>query len=322
VLEEIPMSLESRPLDPNASRASAMKRQMIRAGRWLYYRAFPVAQAAGIHIVPNHFYGPIPDTRDLIGALWERPSEAVGIDMRPDGQLKLLDEISAFRDEYDRFPAHSTGVPHEYHHVNGKFGSIDGGMYYGLLRLLKPGRILEVGSGYSTMLAAQAIAVNERETGEATELTVIDPFPHAAVAAGFSHLSRTIASKVQDVPMDEFTRLEAGDILFIDTSHVVRIGGDVQFEFLEVLPRLQKGVIVHIHDIYLPAEYPKEWVLDGLTFWSEQYILQAFLAFNSAFEVILGGQYLHLYHPEALKRTFQLYDGDPMIGSFWIRRAS
>lgn len=316
------MSMQSRPLDPNASRASTAKRSLISAGRWLYHRTFPVAQAAGVHITPNHFYGPVPDTRELTDRLWERPSEAVGVDMRPQAQLDLLEKITAFRDEYDAFPAHSTGVAHEYHHVNGKFGPVDGGMYHGLLRHLKPRRILEVGSGYSTMLAAQALALNERETGEATELTVIDPFPHAAVAAGFPGLTKTIPSRVQDVPLEEFTRLEAGDILFIDTSHVVRTGGDVQFEFLEVLPRLQKGVIVHIHDIYLPAEYPREWVLDGLTFWSEQYILQAFLAFNSAFEVTLGGQYLHLYHPEALRKTFGLYDGDPMIGSFWITRTS
>jgi hypothetical protein len=127
---------------------------------------------------------------------------------------------------------------------------------------------------------------------------------------------------VQDVPLDEFTRLEDGDVLFIDTSHVVKTGGDVQYEFLEVLPRLQKGVIVHIHDIYLPAEYPKEWVLDGLTFWSEQYVLQAFLAFNSAFEVVLGGQYLHLYHPDRLHKAFALYGGEPWLGSFWIRRVA
>jgi hypothetical protein len=312
--------MQSRPLDPNASRASGAKRSMIRAGRWLYYRTFPVAQAAGIHIVPNHFYGPVPDTRDLTDDLWAKPSEAVGIDMQPERQLALLESISAYKDEYDAFPAHSTGVAHQYHYVNGKFGPIDGGMYYGLLRHIKPKRILEVGSGYSTMLAAQALAANERESGGTTRMDVIDPFPHAAVAAGFPGISRVIPKLVQDVPMSEFTSLEAGDILFIDTSHVIRTGGDVQFEFLEVLPRLQKGVVVHIHDIYLPAEYPREWVLDGLTFWSEQYILQAFLAFNSDFEVTLGGQYLHLYHLDALRRTFRLYDGDPMIGSFWITR--
>jgi hypothetical protein len=281
-----------------------------------------VLQRAGVHLLPNHFYSPVPDTRELTDDLWARPSECVGIDMRAEAQLALVDEIAAFKDEYDRFPAHSTGVPHQYHHVNGKFGAIDGAMLYGILRHLKPARMLEVGSGYSTMLAAQAILLNEQETGVRTELSVIDPYPHAAVAAGFPGLARTIPRRVQDVPLDEFTRLEDGDVLFIDTSHVVKTGGDVQYEFLEVLPRLQKGVIVHIHDIYLPAEYPKEWVLDGLTFWSEQYVLQAFLAFNSAFEVVLGGQYLHLYHPDRLHKAFALYGGEPWLGSFWIRRVA
>ena len=316
------MAPQPRPLDPNASRASTPRRAAIRAGRWAYHRGFDVLQRAGVHVVPNHFYGPIPDTRELTDRLWERPSEAVGIDMHADRQLSLLEEIRSFKHEYDAFPAHPTGVAHEYHHVNGKFGAVDGGMLHGLLRHHKPKRMLEVGSGNSTMLAAQAILRNEAETGARTELTVIDPYPHAAVAAGFPGLARTIPSRVQDVPMEEFTRLERGDFLFIDTSHVLKTGGDVQFEFLEVLPRIQPGVIVHIHDIYLPAEYPREWVLDGLTFWSEQYILQAFLAFNSAFEVMLGGQFLHLYHPDALAETFALYDGEPWIGSFWIRRVA
>ena len=279
-------------------------------------------QRAGIHIVPNHFYGPVPDTRQLGDELWAKPSEAVGIDMHGDEQVALLDEISHYKSEYDRFPANPTGDPTEYYYVNGKFGAVDGGMLYGLLRHFKPKRMLEVGSGNSTILATQAYKLNEAETGIRTEHTVIDPYPHATVAAGLPGIDRLIPSRVQDVPMEEFTRLEDGDFLFIDTSHVIKTGGDVQFEFLEVLPRLQKGVIVQIHDIYLPAEYPREWVLDGLTFWSEQYVLQAFLAFNSAFDVMLGGQYLHLYHPDRLKATFGLYDGDPFIGSFWIRRVA
>lgn len=316
------MSDSTRPLDPNASQASPVKRAAIRTGRWMYHRGFHLAQRAGVHVVPNHFYGPVPDTRDLPESLWERPSEAVGIDWHVDRQLEWLKKIQRFSAEYNRFPADSTGVLNEYHYVNGKFGAVDGGMYYGLLRELKPKRIVEVGSGYSTMLAAQAFRENERESGVTTELTVVDPYPHAEVAKGFPGISRLIRKRVQEVPMEEFTKLEAGDILFIDTSHVLRTGGDVQFEFLEILPRLQKGVIIHVHDIYLPAEYPREWVLDGLTFWSEQYILQAFLAFNSSFDVLLGGQYLHLNHADELKETFALYDGAPSVGSFWLERTA
>jgi hypothetical protein len=316
------VALEQRPLDVDANRASRGRKMAIQAGRWAYRRGFLMMQRAGVHVVPNHFYGPVPDTREIDENLWTRPPGAPGVDMNDDVQLQVLAEIKQFKDEYDRFPANSTGVASEFHYVNGKFGAVDAGLYYGILRHYKPRNILEIGSGNSTMVAAAAIALNEKETGEPTDMTVIDPYPHAAVADGFKGISKVIPKRVQDVPMEEFTRLESGDILFIDTSHVLKTGGDVQFEFLEILPRLKPGVIIHIHDIYLPAEYPREWVIDGLTFWSEQYILQAFLAFNSSFEVLVGGQYLHLYHPDQLRETFGLYQGESAIGSFWIRRTS
>jgi hypothetical protein len=116
-----------------------------------------------------------------------------------------------------------------------------------------------------------------------------------------------------------FEHIQEGDVLFIDTSHVVRTGGDVNFLFLEVLPRLNPGVIVHVHDIFLPFEYPREWILEQKRFFSEQYLLHAFLLFNSSFEVLLANSFLAHHHNEAFRRTFP---NSPWWGggSFWVRR--
>ena len=130
-----------------------------------------------------------------------------------------------------------------------------------------------------------------------------------------------ISSKVQEIPLSEFSKLKKNDILFIDSSHVLKIGSDVQYEYLEIFPRLNKGVIVHIHDILLPAEYRKEWVLKDFRFWNEQYLLQAFLAFNNNFEILWGGSYMHLKHPDKLEVTFSSYKRDEnWPGSFWMKK--
>jgi hypothetical protein len=130
-----------------------------------------------------------------------------------------------------------------------------------------------------------------------------------------------VEAKVQDVDLEFFAQLAPGDILFIDTSHTVKIGGDVNYLFLEVLPRIKPGVLVHVHDIFLPFEYRRDWVMDELRFWTEQYLLQAFLTFNSEFEVLMANYYAGHYFEEDLKRAFpglQSVKG----GSFWMRRKS
>ena len=149
----------------------------------------------------------------------------------------------------------------------------------------------------------------------------VEPYPNATIKKGFPGLSRLIDAPVQQVSLAEFERLRENDILFIDSSHVLKIGSDVEFLFLEVLPRLNPGVIVHIHDIFLPANYPRRWVVDELRFWNEQYILQAFLAFNRAFEVLWAASYMNIKHPERLESAFPSYKrGQRPPGSFWMRK--
>src|SRR5947207_5879732 len=190
-----------------------------------------------------------------------------------------------------------------------------------MVRYFKPRRIYEVGCGNSTLLAAQALLRNESDGAPPGQLFAFEPFPNANLKRGFPGLSKLVTSRVEDVESAVFQELRENDILFLDSSHVVRIGGDVQYEFLEILPNLNPGVIVHVHDIFLPADYPRKLIMQQRRFFSEQYLLQAFLAFNSKFEVLWAGSFMHLNHPDLLERAFNSYKRElRWPGSFWMRR--
>jgi predicted O-methyltransferase YrrM len=287
-------------------------------------KTFRLWQRLGLTIRPNHYYEPIPDLASLPPSVWARRSELVGIELRAEAQLALLDEMATrWRREYEAFSRLRTPIEHEFFLDNGAFESVDAEVLYSMIRTFKPRRIIEIGSGHSTRLAAQAMERNRHEDGVEGELTAIEPYPSATLRAGFPGLTRCLAVPVQQVPRDTFDALGENDILFIDSSHVLKIGGDVQYEYLEVLPRLRPGVLIHIHDIFLPMEYPKGWVLDAHRFWTEQYLLQAFLAFNSKFEIVWCGSYMSLDHTEALARAIPSYrPGLTAPGSIWLRRVA
>jgi hypothetical protein len=284
-------------------------------------RLFSLWESMGFHITPDHFYQPIPDTRTLKDELWLRQSELIGLDMNEQNQIQLLNQFLRFKDEYDSFPKNEAKRPYHYYLKNGFFESVDAEILYCMIRHFKPKKIIEIGSGFSTFLSAQAILKNEEENGYKRKLIAIDPYPSKILRSGFPGLSKLIPAKVEEIDLSMFNELEENDILFIDSGHVLKIGNDVQYEYLEILPRLNKGVIFHIHDIFLPKEYPQKWVLKMHRFWNEQYLLQSFLAFNSTFKVLWAGSYMHLKHPEKLKQAFSSYDRRTVWPcSFWVRR--
>jgi hypothetical protein len=286
----------------------------------LFRLIFISCEVLGFHVLPVHYYSPIPKVRELPTSLWKRVSELVGIDMNEDFQLKLLEDFKRlYSREYNSLPLYAherSGL--SYYVWNPYFGPVDGEVYYCMIRHFKPKRIVEVGAGFSTLLAAEAVEVNRSE-GYDCRLIAIDPLPP-------DFLRRIpglvlVEKPVQELHHSWFDPLRENDILFIDSTHVVKLGGDVVYLYLEVLPRLGKGVFIHMHDIFLPSEYPKDWCLKELRFWSEQYLLQAFLTFNDEFEVVWAGSYLNLKHPEKLQETFRSYRrGETLPGSFWIRR--
>lgn len=293
-------------------------------------KSFPFWQSLGIHVTPAHFYEPVPDTRTLRDDLWAKPSALVGVRMNGPKQLELLERVvEPFKDEYDRFPLDRTSDPHEFYLDNGQFLGVDAEVLYALVRHFRPRRIIEIGSGYSTLLSASAIRRNGRDDSQYTcEFVAVDPQPPSFVI-DTPGVSRIVRTAVQNVDVADLTDLGRNDILFVDSSHVLRIGSDVQFEYLEVLPRLPIGVLVHCHDIFLPTEYPKEWIKRRHRFWNEQYLVQAFLAFNDSFEILWAGSYLHHHHPDHLARAFRSYCRNGkwnqrawQPGSLWLRRVA
>ncbi|MFL6500386.1 MAG: class I SAM-dependent methyltransferase [Candidatus Udaeobacter sp.] len=286
---------------------------------------FSLWERSGFHVTPVHFYQPIPNIQTLPETLWDRPSKLVGIDMNDGVQLDLLrNHFAKFRHEFEHWPT-KPAESGRFYLRKSPFGGTDALVAYCMFRHFQPRLIIEVGGGFSSLVAAEAIAKNKDSA-----LICIEPFPRDFLRAGFPGLRSLIEKKVEDMDVEFFSQLESGDILFIDSSHTVKIGGDVNFLFLEVLPRLKPGVIVHVHDIFLPFEYRRDWIVDEFRFWSEQYLLQAFLTFNSEFEVLMANRYLAHRHLEDLKAAFpslaKLKATGPNSvgwgggGSFWIRK--
>lgn len=264
-------------------------------------RMFPVLQRLGVHVTRNHFYEPVPDTGRLPNRLWDAPSDVTGVDMREADQLRLLEEIAeGCAEELAKLPADPV-QGHRYYLNNPQFGTVDAHLLHGVMRRLKPARVVEVGGGFSTELIVAAAKRNKAERPERScEITTIEPYPSPMLKEAASGLILREVP-VQDVPVAVFERLGPGDVMFIDSSHVLKIGSDVQYMFLEVIPRLRPGVWVHVHDVYLPWEYPRHLVVDWHRFWTEQYILQAFLAFNSAFELRWASHFMERVHRERLE---------------------
>jgi len=263
-------------------------------------RYFELWQKRGLHVIKADYRSPIPDTRQLSDAVWMRPTDLIGVDMNDGEQLALMNAIAAkCKTEYDAFPRDATSDPHEFFLDNGNFTAVDAEMLYGMVRHFRPNRIVEVGSGYSTLLTAQAVRKNEKEHNDACEFIAIEPYPRPMISGDIPGLTQLATERVESISLAEFEVLGDNDILFLDTTHVVKIGGDLQYEFLEILPRLKRN-----------------------RFWNEQFLLQAFLAFNENFEVIWAGQYMLQNHPNALRKAFKSFDeGLGMgAGSFWIRR--
>ncbi|MBN1936396.1 MAG: class I SAM-dependent methyltransferase [Anaerolineae bacterium] len=281
----------------------------------------------GFHLLRKHFYLPIPEIDDVERPFWNQQSSMIGIDMNDQMALDCLEHvIPPFMDEFRaQFPLQPTENSTQFHLINGNYMAVDAHVYYAFIRYYKPKHIIEIGAGNSTRLAAVACMRNEQETGCPTNLTVIEPFPPDVLAKGFAGLTQLLHVRVQDVNLNVFTALEAGDILFIDSSHVLRSGGDVQFEYLEILPRLSPGVLVHIHDISLPKPYPQVY-WDTQLYWNEQFLLQAFLTFNHEFQVVWPGSYMLLRYPDLMNRRFPelkaMRQSFPFSApsAFWIRR--
>ena len=272
----------------------------------------------------DHYYSPVPDYRALAAEpgrsrIWPSPPrQTPGIDWRDAEQVALVrDELGA-QTRID-FPDGPTGDPRDYHPANEMFSLLDAWFLQGMLRHLRPRRMIEVGCGWSSLVTAK---VNREYLEGALRFTCIEPYPPQFLERGVEGISGLIASPAEEVAIENYLDLATGDILFIDSSHTVKTGSDVVFLLTEVLPRLNSGVVVHIHDIFLPWDYPQPWVFEGRA-WNEQYAVQAFLEFNSAFRILLGSAWMVYSHPDVLAAEIPGYPAKYQNGggSLWIQRA-
>ncbi len=263
----------------------------------------------------GHFYSPIVDHGDVRRrreAIWApREPSGVAIDYRPAAQSELLHQLRCYATDFD-YPERKSGDG--FFQANGKFEGLDARLWFCLLRHIAPARVIEVGSGFTTLLATD---VNRRFLEGNVRLTSIDPYPAPFVRPLAGSGLELVESPVQDVPMRRFEELNSGDVLFIDSSHVSKTGSDVNFLYLEVLPRLAEGVVIHVHDIFLPDEYPADWVLEEERSWNEQYLVQALLTYTYGLEIVAANHFAATWLPELIAETFGLHCGG---GSLWLRK--
>jgi len=245
---------------------------------------------------------------------WNKAQFLEGLSFDPEQHLEFLESIcGGCRSELAALPAADIGNG-EFFRNNGWFDSVYADVLYGVVRHLAPRQVIEVGSGYSSLLTARAI----RDGHLATRLVCIDPAPRVEVHRCADEF---IQSPVEELPRSELPdRLKPGDVLFIDSSHLIRSGGDVVYLYLQVLPILRPGVLIHAHDIFLPYEYPKEFVLEHRWGWGEQYLVHALLMGNPSFEILWPSYFMWQTYRQQVLGTVRGYRGSLPPSSLWLRR--
>lgn len=295
----------STPEDPRDSEIAVLKGKLER-----YVRGWE----------PGHFYSPVPDLADVErraeSLFGPSPAAIPAVDVNTTEQLRRLQRFAKY---YPELPWKSVpSAPYRYHYDNGWFCWGEAAAYFCMLRDLCPAQVVEIGSGYSS---AALLDVNEFFFDNQIACTFIDPFPDRLLGLLREEdrlRSAIIGSTVQSAPLSLFRNLKSGSFLFIDSSHVAKIGSDVNHIFFEILPALQSGVYIHFHDIFYPFEYPKDWVLQGRA-WNEAYLLRAMLQYNRAFEIVFFNSYLWHFNRDDLAAS------TPLIArhagsSIWLKK--
>jgi Methyltransferase domain len=274
---------------------------------------------SGGFVPPGHFLSPLVSIDEYLRDEAEKSigtaQPVLGIDLNISGQLRLLSELSNYVTP-DKFPGEATDSS-RYFAPNPAFGATDAFLTQAMIRQFKPKRLVEVGSGYSSCII---LDTNQHYFDDQIELTFIEPYPQllkSLVVAEDLTQNTMVQARLQDVPLANFEVLEANDILFIDSTHVSKTNSDVNYLFFEILPRLQTGVLVHIHDIFFPFDYPREWILEGRS-WNEAYLLRAFLQYNPKFEIMLFNDYIQTMHWDTFAQVLPMFSKDGG-GSVWLK---
>jgi predicted O-methyltransferase YrrM len=297
------------------------------SAKLVFERVFPLFERLGLHVLPVHFYSPVPDTRQLRHNLerWHREWSLAGIDLDLEHQRDWIGQLADFQSEFDTLPSEADVASRGF---GEGYGEVESRILYAMLRKIKPATVIEVGSGVSTFFAASALSMNRHDDddGRTPRIVSIEPYPYRTLrtlpglipGVQFDMITR----QVQDVELEVFQELNDGDVLFIDSSHVSKLDSDVNRLYLEVLPSLRPGVFIHIDDIPFPyqALNPEHWIFKKHRFWNEAALLNAFLAFNSSFRIMFSLSYLHCKQPDVLQ-TLLPYDAfQHHPSSIWLQR--
>jgi predicted O-methyltransferase YrrM len=280
---------------------------------------------------PGHYYSPIPDLDEILkkenfvfGQILKNekvdpPPEqktCPGVDLRENAQIELLNELAVYYDDL-AFPEKPNGIT-RYYFENSYFSYADAIVLYSILRHFKPKNVIEIGSGFSS---AVMLDTNETCLDGSTFFTFIEPFPdrlNGLLKEEDKDHCKIVVKKIQEIEIELFDTLNANDILFVDSSHILKFDSDVTRIFFEILPRLKEGVIVHFHDILWPFEYPKEWLING-TAWNEAYFIRGFLQYNNLFEILYFNSFMGLFQREKLIEKMPLCLRDSG-GSIWLKK--
>jgi len=315
------LKMTVRLLDPLLAVMLAPAVLVLKAVRTVGLHKTPLVRkmllAIGVLPVRDHYYE--PQIRYDAGELnYDQPRDLPGIDWNMAGQLEMLASLDT-RDELKQF-AEPPGEEMRFYIKNELFGPGDADFWYQFVRYTKPNRIIEVGSGNSTLVAVAAAAANASEDPErACSISCIEPYEQPWLEQLDIEVIRT---RVEEIDPDYFCSLAAGDVLFIDSSHVIRPAGDVLHEYLRILPRLQKGVYVHVHDIFSPRNYPQQWIESELRLWNEQYLLEAFLSNNPDWQVVAALNMLSREHYEAFARSSLFLQPGSEPRSFYMQKVN
>ena len=292
-------------MDSHELATNSYRNWRIRVTRALVRRMFGFMERHfDIHVTMNNYYSPIPSVKDLPDDLYDRHFSLKGVDLNEDGQLTLLNEIfPTYIDEFTPSP-------------NGGLSLVDAYVLYAMIRRRKPRKMVEIGGGDSTFIAMRAIEQNRAE-GDPCHFTCIEPYPRPFLKDAHWPDYELRVEPVQETPLSCFAD---ADMVFIDSSHVCKIGSDVTHEMLEIVPSLPIGCYVHWHDIVMPTNYWRDWTRNGSQFWNESYFLHAFLLFNKAFSVRWAARHMKLHHNDMLSSRFPYLRDEHRLTSFWVER--
>ena len=259
----------------------------------------------------NHYESPYLSINEIDGIQDEDIGSDVliGIDLNFINQNHFKEIICNKYNLYNQF----LNIPyHRYSIENAWFNKEDALVLMTMMLEFKPKKIIEIGSGFSTCVM---LDVNEYCLNNETEITSIEPYPErllSKIRINEKNYQLNVNS-VQQCDISIFEKLEKNDILFIDSSHVAKSGGDILYEYFKIIPMLQSGVIIHIHDIFFPFTYPKKWLYEGRCY-NEAYILHGFLMNNNEYEIIYFNNFMHSNLVQSIGESFE------SGGSIWIRK--